>query len=233
MLFEKTYLYPKLKLPEMSSEDALVIGSGPSFDDFRLSELKACPATKYGCGQVFQFLHLDHYFLIDYHVANLEGCYLDETIDISTNTIWTLREIEKLCSNRSYGPKMKSLGKDFWISAKGPLATAGSVALNFAIRQNHRRIFLLGIDGCLNKSGVVAKKSHANNMSYKWNEPRPVADTDMKYFKEIFEAKKLFDNLVNLSTCSNFIEILGVSPEVENQKFGIIDKQIIINIDDY
>lgn len=85
MLFDRPIrLYPKVKLPEMTSDDALVIASGPSFDDFNISDIQACRATKYGAGQVYQFVDLDHYFLID----NMP--YVDPTRDMPTRAkVWT------------------------------------------------------------------------------------------------------------------------------------------------
>jgi len=232
MLFENNNLYPKLKLPEMTAEDALVIGSGPSFDDFEISEIQNCQATKYGSGQIYQSVNLDYYFLIDHGVP-----YLDKTKDIPTSAeIWTTRPIYDCTKGYPYHARMNIVTPDLHYSS------AGTVALHFAIKQQHRRVFILGIDGEFDKNGDLRTETHAKKMKhgqtpeygYQFSSAKltdhkiysmPVHVTTIFGHNEIMLAKELLgDKLINLSTCSNYINFLGVSQEVDEQKFGHIDK---------
>lgn len=223
MLFNQPLRFPKLKLPEMTSDDALLIASGPSFDDFRISDIEACPAVKYGCGQVFQFVHLDHYILIDPWLANMEEwtrSYITPDTTFPPDTqLWVTGPVHDACKGRSYHSRMQILGLEFWMTAAGP------AALHFVIRHGHKRIFLLGLDGSFDSMGVIRGLTHAKKMiRFQVCERKPDY-CDVVCFEEIYRSRMKFGkNLINLSTCSNYIDFLGVSEDIDKQPLGHIDR---------
>lgn len=206
-------MYPKLKLPAMTARDALVLGSGPSFDDYELNELRNSAAVKYGSGHVSRAMTLDHYALADYDSHGKHIASPPTRLHV-TQRVWD------------------SLGVDYsTISVapgEGEYISAGTMALWLAAQAGHDRIFVLGFDGLTDSHGRYRRYRHASSLDPYAEQNFDCGDRfeiDAGELGQISVAQKLqrkSQNLYSLSTHS--VLPLPVPWEVGKQPFSRVER---------
>jgi hypothetical protein len=136
----------------MTAEDALVLAPGPSFGDYLLEDLRACPAVKYGCGHVSDVLELDHYALGDFyahrhHIPTQQHTKLHVTSSVM--------EDATAAGSLDVG-RFELIDADTIFSG-----SAGNMAFSLAVAGGHKRVFVLGFDGFCDSGGVYRRRVHS------------------------------------------------------------------------
>lgn len=230
-------MFPKLQLPPDILDCGLSLASGPSYDDYDLSMIPEHHPNVYGCGLVFKRRWPGNYIVTDYcrwrravvsygfpsglTVWALRGATLDKfAIAPSAHRPANVREIPEL--------------PDGVVSA--------SIVTTHAALSQHKKVYLLGIDGGHCADGTPRRRRHGIDFGEAVDSV-PFEEADRLTNSIVFPllilvSKRIWDTtrLVNLSTTSLLWSHLPVSHYSLAQPYGRIDRYarlMVVYVDRY
>lgn len=219
--------YPLLFLPEMFQGDFIILGSGPSLDDYDLSPLENTQATVFCMGRSYRYVKPDWWVIGDWQ-RGIQCMEEDEVLCSQLPKIFIPHiadEIEKVF------PGVKSNGIVLEDHADTGLGNETfTVAMEAAVRLGAKRIYVLGVDGGCSASGFPRRRRYSlkciESFAVDWFYWAGHLDYSVsRSIWDIIASKlKIRERLRNLSTTSCLKSQLGIFSTILDWPFGNIDR---------